>query len=199
MTKGIDTEKFAKVEVTSASELRRWLETNHGQPESVWLVTFKASVPDKYVSRDQVLDELIAFGWIDGVRRKLDEHRTMQLISPRKTQHWAKSYKDRAARLIDDGSIAAPGMASIEAGKASGLWTFMDDVDALIWPEDLHKAFAAHLRAEANFADFPPSAQRFTLRWIKLAKTEATRQKRIKMTVERAESGEFVPGVRMSS
>ena len=199
MTKGIDTEKFAKVEVTSASELCRWLETNHAQPESVWLVTFKASVQDKYVSRDQVLDELISFGWIDGVRRKLDEHRTMQLISPRKTQHWAKSYKDRAARLIDEGRIAAPGMASIEAGKASGLWTFMDDVDALIWPEDLHKAFAGHRRAEANFAEFPPSAQRFTLRWIKLAKTEATRQKRIKMTVERAEKGEFVPGVRMSS
>ncbi|MEL6238891.1 MAG: YdeI/OmpD-associated family protein [Pseudomonadota bacterium] len=199
MTKRIDTEKFAKVEVTSAVELRQWLEANHGQPGSVWLVTFKASAQNKYISREAVLDELVAFGWIDGVRRKLDEHRTMQLISPRKTQHWAKSYKERAARLIDEGRIAAPGMASIEAGKASGLWTFMDDVDALIWPEDLHKAFAAHLRAEANFAEFPPSAQRFTLRWIKLAKTEATRQKRIKTTVERAEKGEFVLGVRMSS
>ena len=82
----------------------------------------------------------MAFGWIDGIRRKLDDDRTMQLISPRKVQHWAKSYKDRAARLIEEGRMQAPGLASIEAGKASGLWSFMDDVDALIVPEDLRMA-----------------------------------------------------------
>ncbi|MEL6361960.1 MAG: YdeI/OmpD-associated family protein [Pseudomonadota bacterium] len=198
MGKGIETDKFLKVEVTSSMELRAWLEKKHSQAESVWLVTFKSSITDKYVSREEVLDELIAFGWIDGVRRKLDGDRTMQLISPRKAQHWAKSYKDRAARLIEEGQMAAPGFASIAASKASGLWTFMDDVDALIWPNDLREAFAGKPEAEKLFAEFPPSAQRFTLRWIKLAKTEVTRKKRIATTVERAGQGKFVPGVRMS-
>ncbi|MEM1104756.1 MAG: YdeI/OmpD-associated family protein [Pseudomonadota bacterium] len=199
MSKGIDAEKFAKVEVTSASALRAWLEVNHQQTKSVWLVTYKSSDKSKYVSREEVLDELIAFGWIDGVRRKLDVSRTMQLISRRQVQYWAKSYKDRAAKLIGEGRMAAPGFKSIEEGKASGLWSFMDDVDALIYPQDLEDAFKDNSVARKNFAGFAPSAQRFTLRWIKLAKSEQTRAKRIRTTVECASKGAFVPGVQMSS
>lgn len=197
MAKGIETDRFDKVAITSAAELREWLEANHGQEDSIWVVTHKASETDKYVSREQVLDELVAFGWIDGVRRKLDEKRTMQLISKRRVRHWAKSYKDRAARLIEQGRMAAPGLASIEDSKASGLWNFMDDVDALIWPEDLKAALAEKPQAHEQFARFPPSAQRFTLRWIKLAKTQKTRSKRIATTVACARNGKFVPGVRM--
>ena len=63
------------------------------------MVTFKKSEADKYVSRWDVLDELICFGWIDGIRRKLDDNKTMQLISPRKVEHWAKTYKERAHAL----------------------------------------------------------------------------------------------------
>ncbi|MEM6461787.1 MAG: YdeI/OmpD-associated family protein [Pseudomonadota bacterium] len=199
MSKGIDTEKFDKVEVTSAEALRSWLADNHGRDESVWLVTYKASEQQKYVSREEVLDELISFGWIDGVRRKLDDSRTMQLISRRRVQHWAKSYKDRATRLIEEGRMAPPGLASIEEGKASGLWNFMDDVDELIWPDDLKAALDAEPAARAHFAAFAPSAQRFTLRWIKLAKSEKTRRARIDTTVSRAAKGAFVPGVRMDS
>lgn len=77
----IKTENFDKVEITSQEELRSWLLKNHAQPESVWLVTHKKSEPDKYVSRWDVLNELICFGWIDGIRRKLDDKKTMQLIN----------------------------------------------------------------------------------------------------------------------
>ncbi len=189
----IATEDFAKVEVASAAELRNWLEINHAQDESVWLVTWKKSKPEKYVSVDEVLDELVAFGWIDGIRRKLDDERTMQLISPRKVQHWAKSYKDRAARLINEDRMAAPGFASIEAGKASGLWSFMDDVDALIVPDDLRGALDTSAPAADYFDDTPDAYRRNLLRWVKLAKTEATRQKRIAAIVAACTRGDRIP------
>ncbi len=99
----ISSERFPHVEVTSASELRAWLLDNHERDEAVWLVTDKKAVPERYVSTQQVLDELVAFGWIDGIRRAVDDERTMQLISPRRTQPWAKSYRDRAERLIAEG------------------------------------------------------------------------------------------------
>jgi uncharacterized protein YdeI (YjbR/CyaY-like superfamily) len=83
MAKGIATENFDKLEVASEDELRAWLSVNHAQEQSIWLVTFKSTVPSKYLSREAALGELIAHGWIDGVRRKLDDDRTMQLISPR--------------------------------------------------------------------------------------------------------------------
>lgn len=115
-----------RVPVSTSAALRDWLAEHHGAQGSVWLVTWKKTRPERYVSREAVLDELLCFGWIDGVRRKLDEERPMQLISPRKVQHWTATYKARAQRLIEEGRMAAPGLASIEAGKRSGLWTFMD-------------------------------------------------------------------------
>ena len=74
----IKTENFEKVHIDSAEDLREWLTEHHAQEESVWSVTYKKSVPNKYVSREEVLDELLCFGWIDGIRRKLDTDRTMQ-------------------------------------------------------------------------------------------------------------------------
>ena len=82
----VKTKNFEKIEVQSATQLRDWLFINHTQKESIWLVTYKKHVPDKYVSISEVLDQLLCFGWIDGIRRKLDEDKTMQLISPKQTQ-----------------------------------------------------------------------------------------------------------------
>ena len=82
-------------------------------------MTWKAQHRDRYVSREVVLDALVAHGWIDGRRLKLDDDRTMQLISPRKQQAWAQSYKTRAARLEDEGRMHPAGCAAVERGQSS--------------------------------------------------------------------------------
>ena len=190
----IKTENFEQVAVDSAAALRNWLTQNHEQEASIWLVTYKKEVPDKHISTSQVLDELLCFGWIDGIRRKLDDTRTMQLIAPRKTQHWTKTYKDRAQKLIDQKLMQPAGYASIEAGKQSGLWHFMDDVDALIIPTDLEKALKAKPQAFEFFVNINPSSKRFVLRWLKLSKTEKTRLKRIEQLVTLSANGEKLKG-----
>ena len=190
----IKTENFRKVEIESSGDLRSWLSANYQQEESIWLVTFKKEVKDKYVSTSEVLDELLCFGWIDGIRRKLDDKRTMQLISPRKTQYWAKTYKDRAAKLIKDGRMTEAGLQSIEVSKENGLWDFMDDVDQLIKPDDLAKSLSEKPRAEAFFDQINDSSKRFVLRWLKLSKTDKTRKNRIQKIVELSLKGEKLPG-----
>jgi len=190
----IKTENFAKVPIASSADLRTWLQEHHAQEEGVWLVTYKKHTGDKYVSTGEVLDELLAFGWIDGIRRKLDADRTMQLITRRRAQHWPKTYKDRVAKLEHEGRMADPGRATVSAAKASGLWTFLDDVDALVQPPDLVAAFTKHPVAATNFLSFGAAKQRFALRWIKLAKTATTRNKRIEKTVACAAEGKGVPG-----
>ena len=182
-----------RLEITTADELRSWLDANHATDGSVWLVTYKKHVTERYVSVSEILDELLCFGWIDGVRRKLDEDRTMQLISPRRTQHWAKTYKDRAARLIDEQRMHAAGLASIAESKRLGLWDFMDDVDALIIPDDLEVALRAQSEAFDYFDSAADSYKRNVLRWIKLAKTPPTRAKRIAQTAELSGQGLRVP------
>ncbi len=191
----IKTENFDKVEVTSAAELREWLEKNHMQKESIWLVTYKKNVADKYVSVQEILDEILCFGWIDGIRRKLDADRTMQLIAPRKAQHWAKSYKDRVAKLEKEGKMHPAGLKAIEISKQNGLWNFMDDVDDLVKPDDFIAALEANSPTLDNFNAFPPAVQRFTLRWIKLARQAKTRANRIEKAAKLAAKNEKIPGV----
>jgi uncharacterized protein YdeI (YjbR/CyaY-like superfamily) len=190
----VKTENFVQVEVTSAKQLRNWLENNHAQKESVWLVTYKKEIPNKYVSVQEVLDELLCFGWIDGVRRKLDEHKTMQLIAPRKAQHWTKTYKDRFAKLEKAGLVAEVGKQSVKISKQKGLWNFMDDVDALIKPKDFINCLEAHPPALQNFDAINASSKRFALRYIKIAKTTATRLKRIEEITLLAKEGKKLKG-----
>ncbi|MEN8704022.1 MAG: YdeI/OmpD-associated family protein [Polaribacter sp.] len=188
------TESFERLEITSSLELRSWLLKNNQQQKSIWLVTYKKSEGDKYVSRWDVLDELICFGWIDGIRRKLDDTKTMQLISPRKVQHWAKTYKERAAKLIEEDKMHIAGLNSISASKKSGLWNFMDDVDNLIIPKDLEKKLQEFENAFAFFNSINDSSKRFVLRWVKLAKTDKTRQSRIIKIAQLSSAGKKLPG-----
>ncbi|MEM7722683.1 MAG: YdeI/OmpD-associated family protein [Pseudomonadota bacterium] len=187
------TEKteIARVELASEQALWDWLYRNHTGP-SIWLVTWKAAHRDKYLSRDQVLDALIAYGWIDGRRMKLDDDRTMQLIAPRAQQAWARSYKVRAERLIAEGRMRPPGLVALEAGQASGLWSYSDDVDDLELPDDLRDALAAQ-DALDWFEGAAPSYRRNVLRYIKQAKRDATRVKRIAQVTDHAARGEKLP------
>jgi uncharacterized protein YdeI (YjbR/CyaY-like superfamily) len=189
----IPTERFAKVEVASLDELRDWLDVHYQQQESVWLVRYKNTVPAKFVDRLALLDELLCYGWIDGLARKLDDERTMQLISPRRQQAWAKSYKDRAASLIAQGRMRPPGLAAIERSKALGQWDATAEIDALVVPPDLQAALDIDPRAARRFAEAAPSYRRNVLRWISAAKTPDTRAKRIGITVDHAASGRKVP------
>ncbi len=189
----IETDRFEKVEVTAPLALRDWLTANHARQQSIWLVTFKKHVPAKYVSVDAILDEVLCFGWIDGLRRKLDADRTMQLLSPRRHQVWAKTYKDRAFRLIADGRMQPPGLAAIEASKRDGQWDLMADVDALVIPPDLAAALDDRAPAAEQFCASAPSYRRNVLRWIMAAKTPDTRAKRVAQTVNHASAGTKVP------
>ncbi|WP_293572666.1 YdeI family protein [Phaeobacter sp.] len=188
----MDHEKFQKVEVTNKDQLWGWLADNHTQDDSIWLVTWKAAHRDKYVSRDQVLDALVAYGWIDGRRLKLDDDRTMQLLSKRKQQAWAASYQKRAQKLINEGRMSEHGLASIKAAKASGKWGEMAHVDALQEPEDLMIALVSR-RATDWWQVAAPSYRRNVLRWVATAKKPETRAKRITTIAEHAERGEKVP------
>ena len=83
---------------------------------------------------------------------------------------------------VADGLVRAAGLATIEAAKADGSWTKLDDIDALVMSEDLAAALDSIDSARANFDAFAPSTRRGILEWIAQAKTEPTRAKRIDET-----------------
>jgi uncharacterized protein YdeI (YjbR/CyaY-like superfamily) len=188
----MDPNRFEHVEVQTEAALWAWLADHHMQTESVWLVTWKAQHRDRYVSREAVLDALIAHGWIDGRRMKLDDDRTMQLISPRQQQAWAQSYKTRAARLEAAGRMHPGGRAAVERGRKSGLWRASDPIDALIDPDDL--LFALEQGGGLDWWQAAaPSYRRNILRWIAEAKQPKTRASRLAIAAAHAARGEKVP------
>ncbi|MBC7525062.1 MAG: YdeI/OmpD-associated family protein [Flavobacterium sp.] len=190
----VKTENFEQVEIVAAAQLRDWLQKNYAQTESIWLITYKKEVTDKYVSNNEVLDELLCFGWIDGIKRKIDEQKVMQLISPRRVQHWSQTYKDRFARLEIKGRMTEVGRRSVNLSKSHGLWDYMNDVDQLIKSEDFVEHLEKYPNATKNFDAFGASCKRFMLRYIKLAKTQATRTKRLAQIALLASQNQKLPG-----
>ncbi len=99
-----------KVQVASRAELRAWLAANYTRTESIWLVTFKKHVADKYVSWDEIAEEALCFGWIDSLPRKLDADRTMLRLSPRRpSSPWSRLNKQRVEALLAASLIIPPG------------------------------------------------------------------------------------------
>jgi uncharacterized protein YdeI (YjbR/CyaY-like superfamily) len=180
-------ESVAHITANTLAELRHWLIKNHQQKESVWLIRRKKGKGPVYLSCGDLVDELLCFGWVDSLPKKLDENRSMILISPRKaSSNWSAVNKQRVERLKQQERMQPAGLGAVELAKQNGKWDFLNDVEAGIIPEDLKQAFKKHPRSEAFFGNFPKSSKRGILEWIKNAKTSNTRAKRVEITAEKA-------------
>ena len=181
------SDAYEQVEVVSAAELRDWLREHWDTSPGIWLVTYKKAAGDRYLPYDDIVREVLCYGWIDGRARALDELRSQLLLTPRKaSSKWSRPNKLRVAELEASGRMAAPGRAVVEAAKASGTWTALDDVENLVEPAELTAALDAVPQARANWDAFPRSTRRATLEWIAAAKRPVTRERRVAETVELA-------------
>ena len=178
---------FPKREFRSREAIRKWLDANHSSEGSFWLITYKKHVKKHYVPYSDVVEELLCFGWIDGRTRRVDEDRTMLLVSPRKPgSTWSASNKKRVAKLVRTGLMTSAGQAKIDAAKKDGSWTYLDDIEQLTVPADLAAALAMNSLARRNFEAFNASSKKIILLWIKNARRDGTRQKRVADTVRLA-------------
>ena len=122
--------ELQKIFIENVNQLRDWLKTNYAQKESIWLVKWKKDFVQTYISYDEIVDELLCFGWIDSLPRKLSEKKTMLRISPRNPKsNWSKVNKEKVGRLINDDRMEEPGLNLVEKAKSNGAWNFLDDVE----------------------------------------------------------------------
>ena len=181
---------FERVEPESRQQWREWLAENHAGSPGVWIVYRKPKSGLPSLTYDEAVEEALCFGWIDSTVNALDEYRFMQMMTPRKPgSTWAQTNKRRVERLIAEDLMTPAGMAVIEAAKADGSWTMLDDVENLVVPDDLAAALAENPEAESTFSAFAPSAKKPILYYIKSAKRPETRARRIEKTVRMAARG----------
>lgn len=172
---------------TSAKEWRKWLKKNHQSERSVWLIIYKkgSKVPSVYYS--EAVDEALCFGWIDSKANKRDEDSYYQYFAKRNPKSkWSQINKEKVEKLLAKNLMSPAGLEMIQIAHETGTWTALDEVENIIIPPDLEKAFAENNTALTNWDNFPRSAKRGILEWLLNAKKNETRIKRINETVELA-------------
>jgi uncharacterized protein YdeI (YjbR/CyaY-like superfamily) len=172
---------------SSRQEWRQWLQENHVTKQSVWLVCYKKKSKVPSISWSDAVDEALCFGWIDSVRKTIDEDRFIQFFGKRKPKGtWSKVNKEKVQKLIDEGSMSKAGLESIESAKLNGSWVILDEVEELIIPNDLEKAFKSQSGSKDFFLSLSKSVRKAILQWLVLAKLPETRQRRISEIAELA-------------
>lgn len=178
--------KTETVTVKSRAALRAWLEANHANTSSIWLATYKKHHPN-YLPWGEAVEELLCWGWVDGQVAALDADRVKRRVAPRdENSTWSAVNKEIVARMRAEGRMTPAGEAKIAAAEANGMWHFLDDVERLEMPQDLAEALG-DLRLVWD--GWPRTVKRGTLAWIKTAKTQPTREKRITDVVDSARAG----------
>eukprot|EP00971_Amphidinium_carterae_P008003 158303-Amphidinium_carterae.1 len=181
----VDGRQIVKCE--KKSDLTKWLRKHHAVASSVWLERWRQG-NEKHIPQSDIVKELLCFGWIDSTVRKLDERRSMIMISPRRVgSSWSKLNKTYVAELEAKGLLQKSGAEKIARAKADGSWTFLNDVDKLLQPCDLKDGLRRKgSKAVLGWDKIPPSLRRGLLEKLKRSKGEDTRKKYIEQIVQEA-------------
>ena len=168
----------------SRAQLRAWLERNHARVTELNLRLFKVHARERGVTYREALDEALCFGWIDGVRRALDEDSFTQRFSPRRPRSkWSQVNRRRMRELEAAGLLAPSGLAAWRAAsKEPAGYSFESRPAALA--KRYQQQFAANAKAYAYYRDEAPWYQRVTAFYVMSAKQEETRQRRLARLIE---------------
>lgn len=164
----------------TVEEWRKWMEQNHHLKTSVWLLQYNKASGRPSISWSEAVDVALCFGWIDSKKIAVDNGATHQFFTRRKAKStWSKINKDKVERLISEGLMTPSGLAAVKIAQQNGTWNALDEVEALIIPQDLQNALDERAGAKAFFLAQSKSAKKGMLYWVFSAKRQETRANRI--------------------
>jgi uncharacterized protein YdeI (YjbR/CyaY-like superfamily) len=173
---------------------RRWLEKNHARATEIWVGMHKKGSGTPSITWPQAVDEALCFGWIDGIRKSIDETRYKNRFTPRKkTSNWSAVNIARVAALTKEGRMHPAGLAAFEARdpKKSGVYSFEQRETATLGVE-FERRFRANAKAWAFFEAQPPYYRRVTTFWVVSGKQQATRERRLEALIKDSAAGQRI-------
>jgi uncharacterized protein YdeI (YjbR/CyaY-like superfamily) len=170
---------------TSPDEFRAWLEANH-ERESALLVGFhKRDSNVSSMTWAEAVDEALCFGWIDGVRRRVDDDRYTIRFTPRKPgSTWSDRNITRIAALIEQARMHSSGIRAFEARTEDNSRIYSFEQDSVAFDPEHERQFKEHGDAWAYFQQQAPWYQRAAIWWVVSAKRESTRERRLAQLIE---------------
>ncbi|MCE4556906.1 YdeI/OmpD-associated family protein [Roseateles cellulosilyticus] len=181
-------------EFVDEASFEAWLTAHHDREDEVWIKMHKVGSGRPCISQKQAIDVVLCWGWIDGLRKRLDEDSFLLRFTPRRPRSvWSQVNVANVVRLVAAGRMTPHGLREVEAAKADGRWArayaagegmkIPDDLQAAIDAEPAARDMLARLNAKNRFA--------LAFR-VHHMKTEAGRRRKIATFVEMLKRGETI-------
>jgi len=172
------------------AELRRWLTVHHATERELLVGFYKKASGKAGMSYKDAVDEALCFGWIDGVKNRVDEIRYTHRFTPRTSSStWSLINTRRVGELIALEQMAAPGLEAFRRRdpKKTGIYSFENRPST--FDPALERAFTANAPAWTFFRAQPNGYQRILTFWVMSAKQQETRQRRLAALVKSSAEG----------
>jgi uncharacterized protein YdeI (YjbR/CyaY-like superfamily) len=170
------------------AELRQWFEENYRKETEVCIGYYKKGSGKPSITWSESVDEALCFGWIDGVRKSIDEESYCIRFTPRKPKStWSRVNIDKAQELLKRGLMKPEGIEAFSRReeKNSGIYAYEKGSGSL--SPDQEKAFKSNKNAWDFFQSQPPYYRKTAINWINSAKQESTRRHRFLTLIEDSE------------
>jgi uncharacterized protein YdeI (YjbR/CyaY-like superfamily) len=173
------------------ADLRRWFKANHRKADELWVGFYKRGSGQASITWPESVDEALCAGWIDGIRKRIDEHRyTIRFTPRRETSVWSAVNLKRMEELVAEGRVLAAGEKAFAARKAnkSGIYSYEQRPSELVEP---YASLLKKNRKASAFLDAQPPYYRKLMSWyIVSAKREETRLARLTIVIQACEKGQ---------
>ena len=174
----------------SQSDFRKWLQKNHKKESEVLVGFYKVGSGKPSMTWSQSVDEALCFGWIDGVRKSIDNDSYQIRFTPRKPgSNWSEVNIKKIEELTKKGLMQPAGHAAFEKRieSKSGIYSFEKEETELT--PDFKKQFKANKKAWEYFQTLAPSYRNISTHWVMSAKQESTRKKRLNQLITDSKVG----------
>ena len=169
----------------SSAQFRRWLAKNHATQSELWLGMYKKTSGKGGITYKEALDEALCYGWIDGVRKSLDDDAFVQRFTPRKAKsYWSAVNTKRAQELLKEKRMAAAGLKAFEARDQTLTARYSFEREAPAFGAAHLKQFKANKAAWTFFEAQPPGYRRLMTFYVTSARKPETQAKRLDRLIQ---------------
>ncbi|HNY04071.1 MAG TPA: YdeI/OmpD-associated family protein [Bacteroidales bacterium] len=169
----------------SADEFRKWLEGHHAGEKELLVGFYKAGSSQQNMTWSQSVDQALCFGWIDGVRKSIDDERYFIRFTPRKPgSNWSAVNLEKIRKLTAQGLMHPAGIAACnpDAVPVKPWYSYEDDARQL--PPEMAATFRENETAWEYFTATPSSYRKMVVHWILSARQETTRLNRLRQLID---------------
>lgn len=171
-------------------DFRRWLEENHDKETEIIVGFYRVGLKKQSITWSEAVDQALCFGWIDGVRRKIDEERYSNRFTPRRaSSNWSAVNIKKVEELTAKGLMTPAGINAFEKRRAEKSAVYSYENRPAEFPPEFEKMFRENIAAWRFFEKQPAGYRRLSIYRVMSAIQEATRLKRLEKLIEACAEG----------